>query len=186
MFIAPQAVPFVSIHAPARGATARRVHADRRRLVSIHAPARGATLVPGLAEAEALVSIHAPARGATGGPGSSAGRGAGFDPRSRTGSDRGCSASARLDRAFRSTLPHGERRPLVVGAQHRCLVSIHAPARGATRRALAWPRMTEFRSTLPHGERLRLERHEHLLGVVSIHAPARGATPSGLRTGPSS
>ena len=78
----------VSIHAPARGATAspfRRLASpirfksrtregcdDTRQIlraciwsVSIHAPARGATPVGGAVKISPLVSIHAPARGAT-------------------------------------------------------------------------------------------------------------------------
>ena len=121
----------VSIHAPARGATfiMMRPPAGRRRfqstlphgerpsaalpasahrLVSIHAPARGAT-VPILASCDGSnVSIHAPARGAT-----------------------EARLLSRVQTAFQSTLPHGERRrgaPIVQG-------------------------LARFQSTLPHGER---------------------------------
>ena len=56
---------FVSIHAPAGGAT-RRSSARRRRLpVSIHAPAGGATIVYEANVGDLIVSIHAPAGGAT-------------------------------------------------------------------------------------------------------------------------
>ncbi len=56
---------FVSIHAPARGATRRLP--ERRQLVevSIHAPARGATARVEIPSMGHEVSIHAPARGAT-------------------------------------------------------------------------------------------------------------------------
>ena len=55
----------VSIHAPARGAT-RRYNLQRlAEVVSIHAPARGATRPNVLPTASSGVSIHAPARGAT-------------------------------------------------------------------------------------------------------------------------
>ena len=78
---------YVSIHAPARGATGRRYPAIlggscfnpraregrdkgktrtlRPRFVSIHAPARGATMSGDQRLADQDVSIHAPARGAT-------------------------------------------------------------------------------------------------------------------------
>ena len=79
---------FVSIHAPARGATPRATNRGRHNAVSIHAPARGATAAdedrpechmsfnPRAREGRDLVkefrdsvtirvSIHAPARGAT-------------------------------------------------------------------------------------------------------------------------
>ena len=55
----------VSIHAPARGATAEQHGGANRASVSIHAPARGATHGLTLRLATIGVSIHAPARGAT-------------------------------------------------------------------------------------------------------------------------
>ena len=56
----------VSIHAPARGATAYLIIVTQQPTVSIHAPARGATLFdPGPIVYAGYVSIHAPARGAT-------------------------------------------------------------------------------------------------------------------------
>ena len=136
----------------------------------------GERLVPaGAADIRVAVSIHAPARGATPGhcrAGSACFR---FDPRSRTGSDSGlvplCSSTA----AFRSTLPHGERRPRGAAAglsssfdprsrtgSDYC--SAHSDRQHGSfdprsrtgsdwrpadnRRRPGW-----FRSTLPHGER---------------------------------
>jgi len=58
----------VSIHAPARGATLKRLQAFRVLAVSIHAPARGATGWHLRRRLPRAVSIHAPARGATSGP----------------------------------------------------------------------------------------------------------------------
>ena len=110
-------------------------------------------------------------------------------------------------RSFRSTLPHGERLARRRPTRRRLSVSIHAPARGATRAAVASTGEDEFRSTLPHGE--RLEAHPGLMwpspsfdprsrtgsdlptpgrGLVvnvSIHAPARGATASRRGAAPS-
>ena len=102
-----------------------------------------------------VVSIHAPARGATLGLLTPQERAERFDPRSRAGSDSRTNSAGAHRRAFRSTLPRGER-PSSFGAwtPRPRGVSIHAPARGATR-VLA-------RYDLAHG--------------VSIHAPARGAT----------
>jgi len=123
--------------------------------VSIHAPARGATLDEDKEFRIVEVSIHAPARGATW----------------QTG--QGCAAPNK----FQSTHPHGVRRPEPCSyADYKesfnprtrtgCdtwtkldelvthLVSIHAPARGAT---LGWKNLFPSAS-------------------VSIHAPARGAT----------
>ena len=56
---------FVSIHAPAKGATGHDLGEGLRKPVSIHAPAKGATSVPVSLEAGQIVSIHAPAKGAT-------------------------------------------------------------------------------------------------------------------------
>ena len=130
---APHVDRWVSIHAPAWGATVwsmtifpvvccfnprARVGRDQGRVgqraaarVSIHAPAWGATLRATHAPQGRLVSIHAPAWGATPCPPRYAGATARFNPRARVGRDR-----RRLQ---------GRR----TGRQ----VSIHAPAWGATR-----------------------------------------------------
>ena len=100
------------------------------------------------------VSIHAPARGATrcrhGGPGSRSC----FNPRPRAGGDRGQSMFCPSPPMFQSTPPRGGRRPSASGRARPSrfqstpprggrpptggqfdtddIVSIHAPARGAT------------------------------------------------------
>ena len=58
-------------------------------------------------------------------------------------------------------------------------VSIHAPARGATRGSYFSLSKIRFRSTLPHGERRCDEIPRYPRCDVSIHAPARGATGFG-------
>ncbi len=58
---------------------------------------------------------------------------------------------------FQSTLPRGERRATSFIFSAYPAISIHAPARGATRVCI----------------------DQHLRGVISIHAPARGATIRG-------
>ena len=122
---------FVSIHAPARGATRFLASASAASRVSIHAPARGATWRAIRRRQLVDVSIHAPARGATCGhrckgkasacfdPRSREGsddpavepapQEHGFDPRSREGSDGGIYTSVVNATMFRSTLPRGER-----------------------------------------------------------------------------
>ncbi len=125
--------------------------------VSIHAPARGATSgLPG-ACGPASVSIHAPARGATDLSQHGDRRDLGFNPRPRAGGDDDWASAGEGGTAFQSTPPRGGR----LGQQIRIIdlfaVSIHAPARGATR--WGW----------------RAARR----GRVSIHAPARGATALG-------
>ena len=170
----------VSIHAPARGATralpdlsaafersfnpraragrdyCRHESAPARQHVSIHAPAWGATSAALAAYMpSSVVSIHAPARGATRADRIRIRRcDRCFNPRARAGRDaHRCTAAARR-LAFQSTRPRGAR-PVDGRATSRVTyVSIHAPARGATRR----------------------DRGRSPASRVSIHAPARGAT----------
>ena len=120
------------------------------------------------------ISIHAPARGAT------------F-----------ASGYFIILVIFQSTLPRGERLHSVLlmvslnyhfnprsreGSDDNAIctsgismISIHAPARGATVMGCCCTPITGFQSTLPRGER---QIHLFLLLSVgiSIHAPARGAT----------
>ena len=99
---------------------------------------------------------------------------------------------------FQSTLPRGERlysadehlsadvisihapaRGATIRAiQHarKQLISIHAPARGATRRSPPKKSPRKFQSTLPRGERRSFRVHARSARRISIHAPARGAT----------
>ena len=58
----------------------------------------------------------------------------------------------------------------------RIRISIHAPARGATVYTMRKPASGIFQSTLPRGERHALLRQVTSYVVISIHAPARGAT----------
>ena len=57
------------------------------------------------------------------------------------------------------------------------LVSIHAPAGGATKRYAILIEEAQFQSTLPQGERLIQTVTDGGWWQVSIHAPAGGATP---------
>ena len=81
-------------------------------------------------------------------------RACGFNPRAREGRDDiGASGSVSASR-FQSTRPRGARRVQGVACAAPSVVSIHAPARGATGGGSV----------------------DHRIGEVSIHAPARGAT----------
>ena len=131
----------------------------RYRCVSIHAPARGATCVAARCFARRVQRFNPRSReGSDGANGNGRSRHYGFNPRSREGSDRKISRNRRT--AFD--------------------VSIHAPARGATRSRFRTtyvvgfnPRSREgsdsiytgisssastFQSTLPRGERLHCRR----------------------------
>ena len=189
---------WVSIHAPAWGATFEIYFGRYLWDVSIHAPAWGATSILRLFPLHLNVSIHAPAWGAT-----------------------TLIASSKLYTLFQSTPPHGGRqasktpcysivrfnpRPRMGGDPPRLLwqsisrVSIHAPAWGATYLRRLLLRLKVFQSTPPHGGRpydvqsespftsfnprprmggdivKPLFMHEGI--PVSIHAPAWGATYS--------
>ena len=99
-----------------------------------------------------------------------------FNPRSREGSD---DMHAALDYELEHFNPRSRE-----GSDTRqpkngllILISIHAPARGATStEAFRNPLRVLFQSTLPRGERLKQIEKELLAMVISIHAPARGAT----------
>src|SRR5947209_4859312 len=76
---------------------------------------------------------------------------------------------------FQSTPPRGGRH---VGHVSRIIgirVSIHAPARGATREEDRYGPSRKFQSTPPRGGRPKSGAEQPNL-TVSIHAPARGAT----------
>jgi len=122
--------------------------------VSIHAPARGATANFSVPTAAYTVSIHAPARGATASSRTSFSGWPGFNPRARAGRDlivnikipciKSFNPRARAGRdtpeptkaatlyGFQSTRPRGARRANPQKESPKWTVSIHAPARGAT------------------------------------------------------
>ena len=77
----------VSIHAPARGATGFSTGFQQPIVVSIHAPARGATFIVCALPVRTIVSIHAPARGATSKMGPHTSKMPCFNPRAREGRD---------------------------------------------------------------------------------------------------
>ena len=77
-----------------------------------------------------------------------------FNPRSREGSDQGSTTGAQLFDVFQSTLPRRERQDGKGYFRPAEDISIHAPAKGATK--------TEFEGIK--------------FSSISIHAPAKGAT----------
>ncbi len=170
----------VSIHAPARGATA---HGDSSHAaideVSIHAPARGATSPQPSATMPLRTFQSTPPRGGRRdaarelrsaahqrfNPRPRAGGDAidvsammsmrCFNPRPRARGDRQLSHRRSRLQLFQSTPPRGGRRgsPFRVAAVRR--VSIHAPARGATRdRRRRCRSIMPFQSTPPREGRL--------------------------------
>ena len=105
-----RALPLVSIHAPAWGATILELLPFQLFIVSIHAPAWGATNgCPPVARGRG-VSIHAPAWGATVLILQRLPVLPGFNPRTRVGCDPIGGASWQASSQFQSTHPRGVRR----------------------------------------------------------------------------
>ena len=121
-----------------------------------------------------MISIHAPTRGAT-----------------------SCRLSLQLVPVFQSTLPREERHRLALFGysitdfnprshersdtpqrfyNYLIYISIHAPTRGATQKAVGSPDNLRFQSTLPREERPKCLYLPHTYKDISIHAPTRGAT----------
>jgi len=123
----------VSIHAPARGATEALREVEEAQNVSIHAPARGATLAPTAAPLGIQCFNPRPRAGGDWQPPGVLLHTFCFNPRPRAGGDFGDRTTWDGAGMFQSTPPRGGRRAL---SQHPLFpypVSIHAPARGATK-----------------------------------------------------
>ena len=121
-----------------------------------------------------------------------------FNPRSREGSDISDNCNNFRMIRFQSTLPRRERQSSLTefscvlmisihapakGATISCPskvlfcnISIHAPAKGATYLLPAALQAQRFQSTLPRRERLKSEQTKYTTLLISIHAPAKGAT----------
>ena len=106
------------------------------RYISIHAPAQGATTVGHKSSAQTLISIHAPAQGATGSNQFIKARYGYFNSRSRTGSDRKTSSHLALLAFISIHAPAQGATSVVVNIILISCISIHAPAQGATFAAL--------------------------------------------------
>ncbi len=145
---------YISIHAPAWGATFVETVEPTDEEISIHAPAWGATARKCGAVIRAGISIHAPAWGATPSLILSPCRYRHFNSRARMGrdsclrllggQDADFNSRARMGRdcqaplfcpagfAFQFTRPHGARLEDSWVCISGTLISIHAPAWGAT------------------------------------------------------
>ena len=100
-----------------------------------------------------------------------------FNPRSREGSDFGQVNIFISQVKFQSTLPRRERQGLPRPYLYGIFISIHAPAKGATKGDI-FPLILEgqFQSTLPRRERRVKVSATDDEAPISIHAPAKGAT----------
>ena len=146
-------ITFISIRAPARGATEKKDSQARREVISIRAPARGATNAEVITGSDTGISIRAPARGAT------------YN-----------AVSPIIINLFQSALPRGERPMQRYLDADGKIISIRAPARGATNSRIGQsgrsynfnPRSREGNDTLVN--------YFQVSSDISIRAPARGAT----------
>ena len=164
----------VSIHAPARGATSipasavvacafqsTRPHGARLERLAHSVLRHGfqSTRPHGARHSRAIlgaelerVSIHAPARGATALSCARSRTMTCFNPRARTGRDDDTTLTTAANAGFNPRARTG--RDAEVGARAQCQgVSIHAPARGATRSCIRSAARRLFQSTRPHGAR---------------------------------
>ena len=165
----------VSIHAPAWGATIPTLTTVESYPVSIHAPAWGATKHAVHDTSCSNVSIHAPAWGAT------------IINCNRIFGDRFQSTHPHGVRLlasnviwhfalFQSTHPHGVRPCIASNTCRLRIVSIHAPAWGATPSIV---RYVPSRDVSIHAPAWGATIHNYSnfgKTLVSIHAPAWGAT----------
>ena len=167
---------YISIHAPAKGATQYHHGYCQILLISIHAPAKGATgsiYTPYTKDAfqstlprrerpsgrflsgyQFRISIHAPAKGATVKYIHNVLSSLHFNPRSREGSD---DCTFEIKQVVSRISIHAPAKGATDGTQTEesiLLISIHAPAKGAT--TILWKALTScrFQSTLPRRERL--------------------------------
>ena len=143
--------------------------------VSIHAPAWGATVRGNAIGLEVQVSIHAPAWGATLLVQGSLFQSNGFNPRTRVGCDPQTNQKYKMKSSFnpRTRVGCDFHAPR---SRVEYVVSIHAPAWGAT--TLLRPSIPPvmFQSTHPRGVRQTYHGLSEYRDRVSIHAPAWGAT----------
>ena len=174
----PGNAPPVSIHTPARGATSRSGSGPSSSTCFNPHTRAGCDMQPlGRLLNYAQVSIHTPARGATRRTRRLPALRSRFNPHTRAGCDTPAVPVVTGTLSFQSTHPRGVRRSTAVYQSLAHLVSIHTPARGATRdkiNIVDWIDM--FQSTHPRGVRQAQPRPRRSTGSVSIHTPARGAT----------
>ena len=124
------------------------------------------------------ISIHAPAKGATRLRRRAKSLPGYFNPRTREGCDRPSTRPPRSLPHFNPRTREGCDCVHRIGCQD-ILISIHAPAKGATD-AGAWVGwFKQFQSTHPRRVRLRSPAPGGCRGRISIHAPAKGATGDG-------
>ena len=145
---------WISIHAPAKGATCHHCHDIEHMAFQSTLPRRERPLGVCYIFKRLIISIHAPAKGAT----------------------VLSVEQFSFTKGFQSTLPRRERRRPTTPNKTSIAISIHAPAKGATQNQYAPSSRQQFQSTLPRRERHGLRLPAIRAYSISIHAPAKGAT----------
>ena len=122
------------------------------------------------------ISIHAPTRGATQSGSNSSRFLSNFNPRSREGSDGRRSVLRMHIPDFNPRSREGSDKAAINRYTKAGLISIHAPARGAT--SLPIPGFRDMRISIHAPARGATVSWKSFpsLSTISIHAPARGAT----------
>ena len=101
-----------------------------------------------------------------------------FNPRTHTGCDLKDWSEPSHDKEFQSTHPHGVRLRVYESYYAIAYVSIHAPTRGATAKALPLCLIRWFQSTHPHGVRHRF-RQRYSARILSFNPRTHtGCDPS--------
>ena len=127
------------------------------------------------------ISIHAPARGATAGITATQNLSQDFNPRSREGSDTVCSPFVISSQYFNPRSREGSDLPSWCIWSMASIISIHAPARGATGDAKdIWLAVRNFNPRSREGSDQYGSHGHNSWQWISIHAPARGATCQAL------
>ena len=121
-----------------------------------------------------MFSIHAPAWGATSARHQHPRISTGFNPRPRMGGDTPPLQPFISGQEFQSTPPHGGRRGLYQLVFSGKLVSIHAPAWGATTYSAGQSSEELFQSTPPHGGRPLTSNNQRLLNLFQSTPPHGG------------
>ena len=194
---------FISIHAPAKGATITSTYRGSYSIISIHAPAKGATSF-GVNHVSAIIkfqstlprrerrflmcgchptphiSIHAPAKGATRGAPYWLDADNHFNPRSREGSDSGCMAIWIRSCNFNPRSREGSDGREAAANKERVMISIHAPAKGATAAIYGTRNPKDISIHAPAKGATPAILPCWRGSKISIHAPAKGATRSGI------
>ena len=98
-----------------------------------------------------------------------------FNPRSREGSDKDDKIYTKTVKDFNPRSREGSDY-IKWYTNTVTMISIHAPAKGATCRYCNRGGLNGFQSTLPRRERLVSHTTRPIRSNISIHAPAKGAT----------